>query len=166
MSVRIADKRVKEENVRKTRIRQRGLACHVASRRKIPIPIACERRACRAKATLELREPIGNMIKPDRLGNLRGVEFGIRLKAGIRRAFHSSLEQDRRSAQTPPTFREHAVRRQLWRSRSHRHRSVAARKRHVGQGFRERIGIEVYALPEGLVIVFRHPMDVIQRKTA
>ena len=84
--IRVEDQGVEKENVGEARVGKGLFARDQASRREIAELVAREERTRRAEASLEHGKPIRDEVESHRLGELRGIEFRIRLEAGVQRA--------------------------------------------------------------------------------
>ena len=105
------------------------------------------------------------MVEPHCLGNLRGIEFGIRLKAGIGRTFCSTFEQEHTLVASAPALGEHSVRRELWGRGLFPRRieltAEATGKRHHCKRLGEWIIVKVEVLPCSGKAVGNNPIDII-----
>ena len=105
------------------------------------------------------------MVEPHCLGDLRGIEFGIRLKAGIGRTFCSTFEQEHTLVASAPALGEHSVRRELWGRGLFPRRieltAEATGKRHHGKRLGEWIIVKVEVFPRAGKAVGNNPVDII-----
>ena len=68
-----------------------------------------EKFAGAAQRPLPLRQLVGDVVQPHRLGDLRGVKLGIRLIAGVDRAGAAALVEHDLSPDAPPAFSQISV---------------------------------------------------------
>lgn len=121
-----------------------------------------EKFAGAAQRSLPFRQFVRDVVQPHGLGDLGGVNFGIRLVAGVRRAGTAALVEHDLSADAPPALAQVAVGGELGRRRK-RARSHTAEPRpgNQRQSLVEAVFEEIVVLEFPLEAIRHDPVTVV-----